>query len=407
MGSKGLVRKCGSGFMVLAAALTLDAQAPRKVTIDDLMALRTINDVKISPAGDQVAYTVSTPSLERNAHEAALFVIPASGGTPRRLAEAYRIFAPALPAPRVRWRPDGSISVLVAEKTGPQVLSIKTDNTGAQIVTSAPLGVTSYEWSPDGKFVAYLRRDAGPATPPIANKVGAAPPATRLWIQALDPAGPARAITPPEQYVDSFAWSPDSKELAYSWAPVVGFLAPYQTKIFAVSVERGDIRPVVDRAGMNVSPQFSPDGRKISFISTSERTGIIAPRGLAIADASARNSNIRPYPMNGAWIADVQWMPSSDAVIVTMNEGTFATGAHMFEMPAVKVTLADGKAERFGDDRATVQYNMSLSRDGTTLAYREVGARDMGDVVVMDVASKKTRRLTNVKPDLKQLTLGE
>ena len=77
------------------------------MTIDDLMALRTINDVKISPAGDQVAYTVSTPSVERNAHEAALFVIPATGGTPKRLAETTRIFTPALPAPRLRWLPDG------------------------------------------------------------------------------------------------------------------------------------------------------------------------------------------------------------------------------------------------------------------------------------------------------------
>jgi dipeptidyl aminopeptidase/acylaminoacyl peptidase len=152
MGSRGLV--LGSGFAVLAAALTLDAQAPRKVTIDDLMSLRTINDVKISPAGDQIAYTVSTPSLARNAHETALFVIPTAGGTAKQLADGYRIFAPALPAPRARWRPDGSVSVLVAEKTGPQVLSIKTDNTRAQIVTAAPLGVTSYEWSPDGNYVA-------------------------------------------------------------------------------------------------------------------------------------------------------------------------------------------------------------------------------------------------------------
>jgi len=171
MGSRGFVLKIGSiGALVLcalASVLPLGAQAPRKVTIDDLMSLRTINDVKISPAGDQIAYTVSTPSVARNAHEAALFVIPVTGGAPRQLAESYRIFTPALPAPRVRWRPDGSISVLVAEKTGPQVLSIRPDNTGAQIVTATPLGVSAYEWSPDGKYVAYLTRDAGPSTPPI------------------------------------------------------------------------------------------------------------------------------------------------------------------------------------------------------------------------------------------------
>jgi hypothetical protein len=55
------------------------------------------------------------------------------------------MFVPAWPAPHVRWRPDGSVSVLVAEKTGPQVLSIKPDNIGAQVITSAPLGVGAFE----------------------------------------------------------------------------------------------------------------------------------------------------------------------------------------------------------------------------------------------------------------------
>ena len=120
------------GVLSVVLPTIVVAQDKKKVTIDDLMALRTINDVEISPAGDQIAYTVSTPSVARNAHEAALFVIPAAGGTPKQLADGRRIFAPALPAPRLRWRPDGAISVLVAEKSGPQVLSIRPDNTGAQ-----------------------------------------------------------------------------------------------------------------------------------------------------------------------------------------------------------------------------------------------------------------------------------
>jgi dipeptidyl aminopeptidase/acylaminoacyl peptidase len=392
----------------VVAVSALDAQSISKVTIDDLMGLRTINDVEISPAGDLIAYTVSTPSAARNAHEPALFVISAAGGAAKQLAEGHGIFTPALPAPRLRWRPDGqAVSVLIAGKTGPQVLSIKPDNTGAQVVTSAPLGVSGYEWSPDGKYLAYLTRDAGPATPPIANRVGSTPPATRLWVQPLDAPAPARVVTAADQYVDSFAWSPDSKEIAYSFAPTVGFLAPYSTKINAVAIDGGATRPIIDRAGMNISPQYSPDGKRISFISTNERTGIIAPRGLSVADAPGRNTNVRAFPMNGAWIAEVLWTPDSQALYVTMNEGTFATGAGMFQMPVVRVSLGDGSATRLTPPAATVEYSLSLSRDGRTLAYREVGARDMGDLVVFDIASKKKHRITTVNPELAQLALGE
>ena len=391
------------GTTIVAAG---SAQAPRRVTVDDLMALRTINDVKISPSGDRVAYTVSTPSLERNAHEPALFVTASTGGSAKRLAESHRIFTPALPAPRLRWRPDGrTISILVAGASGPQVLTVDPETNAATVVTSAPSGVTGYEWSPDGKFVAYLSRDAAGGPPPIANKVGSNPPATRLWVQPL-PSGTPRALTPPDQFVDSFSWSPGSSEIAYSFAPFTGFLAPYSTKILAVPVGGGAGRAIIDRPGMNVSPQFSPDGKRLSFITTSERTGIIAPRGLAVADASATNSQIRPYPMNGAWLAEILWAPDNLSLFVTMNEGTFAAGAHMFEMPIVRVTLADGKAERIGTG-ATVEYAMSLSRDGRRLAYREVQGRTMGDVVVMDLASRKIQRLTTVNPQLEDLALGE
>jgi dipeptidyl aminopeptidase/acylaminoacyl peptidase len=296
--------------------------------------------------------------------------------------------------------------VLAADKTGTQVLTVNADGSAAAFVTAAPLGVSGYEWSPDGKFIAYLSRDpAGPA--PVANTVGANPPATRLFVQPVNPAGPAHAVTPTDQYVDSFAWSPDSREIAYSHAPFVGFLAPYSSRISAVPVGGGAPRKIIDRPGMNASPQFSPDGTRLSFITTSERTGIIAPRGLAVADASGVNSHVRSYPMNGAWIAEIVWTPDSQSLYVTMNEGTFATGAHMFEMPIVRVTLADGKAERLTTGGATVEYSMSLSRDGRTLAYREVEARTMGDLVVMDVPAKTRRRLTIVNPQLRDLALGE
>jgi dipeptidyl aminopeptidase/acylaminoacyl peptidase len=224
-------------------------------------------------------------------------------------------------------------------------------------------------------------------------------------LQPLETKAPARALTAPEQFVDSFTWHPGGQRIAYAFAPFTGFLAPYSTRIFSVGIHDGVVQPMIDRPGMNVSPQFSPNGTQVSFVTTNQQTGIIAPRGLAVATANRSGWDIRSYPMNGAWIAETVWGPNSQVLYVTMNEGTFATGAGMFEMPIVRVNLADGKAERLGTG-ATVEYSMSLSRDGRTMAYREVQARTMGDVVVMDMESRKSERLTTINPELKDLALG-
>jgi Tol biopolymer transport system component len=189
------------------------------VTIDDLMGLKTINDVEISPNGERVAYVVSSPSLSSNTHEAALFVIPASGGTPNRLASEARIFVPALPAPRLRWSPDGSrISFLALSNNRPQIFVVDAAGGAARPLTTAAEGVSGYEWSADGRMLAFLAREGTPS-PPVANHVGSPTPPTRLWVQNADTPSSARVLTPATQYVDSFSWSPDGREVAYAAAP--------------------------------------------------------------------------------------------------------------------------------------------------------------------------------------------
>lgn len=90
------------------------APTAARVTVDDLMKLRTIVDVEISPDGRSVAYAVSTPSLERNAHEVALFVVPATGGAPRPVAHGSVLTS----APSLRWLPDGRTITFLATAAG-------------------------------------------------------------------------------------------------------------------------------------------------------------------------------------------------------------------------------------------------------------------------------------------------
>jgi dipeptidyl aminopeptidase/acylaminoacyl peptidase len=385
----------------IAAALAGAQPARRSVTVDDLMRLRTIVDVKIAPDGRRVAYVVSQPSVERNAHEPELFVVPSDGGLAARIAADVHIFTPALPAPRLRWSPDGTtLSFLAIADGRPQVFVTAASGGPARAITAAPQGVTAYEWSPSGRRVAYLMREPAPPSPVV--HVHAPPPPTRLWVQPVD--GSARVVTPSAHYVDSFTWAPDSESLVYSAAPTSGFTAPYYTRLYRVHAAAGEPDVLIDRAGMNTMPQFSPDGLRVAFVTTQERVGLLAPRGLAVLSLADRT--IRSYPMNGAWIGEMTWAPDSRSLYVLMNEGTFALGEHMFEMPVVRVTLATGAASRVVDGRV-VNYSLSISRDGRKLAYRQVEPRTMGEAVVRDLTSGRTTTISDVNPELSQFALGQ
>src|SRR5262249_55262101 len=96
----------------------------------------------------------------------------------------------------------------------------------------------------------------------------------------------------------------------------------------------------------------------------------------------------------------------SSAIYIQASDGTFGSREHMFEQPIVRVPIDGSRPEKIVGG-ATVDYSISFSRDGRRIAYRAVEGRTMGDVAVLDVASGKTTKITDVNPELRNLALGE
>ena len=88
----------------LLAALALASPllaAGRPMTIDDLLAVKSVSDPQVSPDGTLVAYVVSEIDRETDKSNTDIWVVPVAGGDPKRLTtSAGQRLPPAMVARR-------------------------------------------------------------------------------------------------------------------------------------------------------------------------------------------------------------------------------------------------------------------------------------------------------------------
>lgn len=96
---------------ILLLSSRLAAQADRKpATIDQILALRAVSDVAMSPDGRWIVYTVTTRDLAANLNRSAVWLVASDGGTPRQLTRGQGADRGA------RWSPDGSYLAFLSDR---------------------------------------------------------------------------------------------------------------------------------------------------------------------------------------------------------------------------------------------------------------------------------------------------
>jgi dipeptidyl aminopeptidase/acylaminoacyl peptidase len=193
-------------------------QDPLKPLMPEEIADRTVpSDPRISPDGSRVIFVVSPASKSGEKWTRSLWI--AGDGL-----AAQQLTAGVADDSDPRWSPDGSRILFRSDRLKPgsdEYRLFVLSASGGEALSLGELGgdLSHPAWSPDGRWVAVLRKDPEPEEVAARKKerddaivVEHAPRFTRLWVVDVD-SKRARCLTTGEREVRSFAWTPDSQAL--------------------------------------------------------------------------------------------------------------------------------------------------------------------------------------------------
>lgn len=402
------------------------AAAPRPFTIEDIYRIKSVRDPQISPDGKWIAFVVSVPSLEKNRSNSDIWLIPSEGGEPRQLTTSdKRDDTP-------RWSPDGKQIAFISSRGGePQIYLIDLSGGEAHPLTSIHGGADGVIWSPDGKWLAFTasvypecystdykkfnecdtKKDDEREKNPMKARV-----ITRLlyrhWNAYADgkrshifivssTGGDPVDMTPGDYETPTFsvggsgdyAFSPDSKELAYVSNHEKTEESSTNSDIFTVPLG-GD--PVKDAAkistspGADSNPVYSPDSRYIAW-KTQARNGYESDLfRLALYDRQTKNIKIISDQW-GDWIQQIFWAPDSKSI--------YFTAEFKGNVPLMNVSINGGAVKTVADEKGWHE-GVGISPEGSffVMTWRDVA--HVAEIYRLDVEAKAPRALTHVNDAL-------
>ncbi|MGC1323014.1 MAG: S9 family peptidase [Candidatus Udaeobacter sp.] len=145
-----------SSFVIcLALGIGTALAEKRNITEKDLWDFVWIGDPQVSPDGARVAFVRVTVNEKKEGYNTSIWSVPAAGGeAPRQLTKGDHDSTP-------RWSPDGKFLLFLrsTEKDGkpepPQLAMLPMAGGDSFVFTDLPRGAGSPVWAPDGKSIAF------------------------------------------------------------------------------------------------------------------------------------------------------------------------------------------------------------------------------------------------------------
>lgn len=374
----------------------------RRIAVEDLLSLRWIADIAMSPDGRAVAYTqelaVGRPDGRdgpSHVYHSHIWVVDTAGGSPRQYTAGEQRDR------RPSWSPDGSRLLFTSDRGAPNASEQKRPGhlwvipvTGGEAwrVTEAEHSPADAVWSPDGTRIAFAGKAALLEKPAsdvkIISRMKHKFDGEGFWDDRYKhiftlPAsgGPARQITSGEFDHRQPAWSPDGERLAFVANRSEDADYTNVADVWVLTLATGEMRRVTAGLGPVSYPAWSPDGAIIAYLghenacmgASNTMLWVVPADGSAPPRVLTRHydrslihhlvTDMRAHPHTGEPV----WSPDGRYVFVmTVDGGTTQLAAVEVSTGSVRL-MTHGSREIYGEsyDAGRRRVAMAISDPAT------------------------------------------
>jgi len=380
------------------------AGSTRVPTIDDLLTIKSVGGTQISPDGKWVAYTVGYGDFKQDAFINQIWLAPTDSGKPFQLTRGEKS------STNPRWSPDGQWLAFLSNRLEDknQIFVISPLGGEAQQLTKSETAISNFSWSEDGKTIAYTATE--PTPQPLKDRkdylgdydvVREGYSYVQLWTVNIAEAMKAPLVgkqrTKKKDFsIEAFSWSPDGSSIAFSATVNPDLIQGVTSDIYLLKLSDDSVKKIVDLAGPDSGPRFSPDGKQIVFSSamgnkvyfaSNSRLAIVPVAGgtpKSLTDSFDENPGLIEWKTDGIYFAGQQ-----------------RTNAHLF-----RVDPGTGRTLRVTAPDNLIAGSFSFTRAGDRMAFVAGSPTAMNEVFVSGVKNFAPRKLTDMTEQARAFTLG-
>ncbi|MDQ6764011.1 MAG: S9 family peptidase [Bacteroidota bacterium] len=372
------------------------------------MNIQSVSDAHLSPDGKNVVCVITSARI--NSRQTNIVLIDILSKKQKTVAEGES----------PQWSPDGKWIAYLGDHNGSTAIFIyDVVNNSKEFLVNIyesdyfidHYAVNNFCWSPDGKAIAYVstepftKSDDKPLCRELTHllyksKGGrgrqnyADNRRTHIWIISIEEKIP-RPVFINEYDQHSISFSPDGKKICFISNTTGTPDLNQWSRVFSVDIVTGEINKISNEKGSAFLPAWSPDGKYITYMRINSE--------ISTNDSPAEDTQLYIIPSSSGGVAkcltrsldrrieQISWDPSSTSIYFTTGN----TGDTIL----YRVSILSGEIESIiSTEGKVIEY--SISNDGKKIIYVHTDATHVADVFIYDIENQTKIQLTHFGEDL-------